>query len=202
MPCAETERRLHAYFDGELDALAAAAFESHLETCAECRAALEDLKAMRSALRAELPYERAPAALTARITAALDQRSLDAGKTQVAGTSGLHAIFLARLARRRGGRIARGGAGLFPHRAARHFSSRGTPRRSRQCARPLAPARAPRRCRVDGSAHREALVRGTRRCLAGGIRLHGAGLSPARRTRRLLRAPARRGARLSARLRT
>ena len=75
MPCAETERRLHAYFDGELDALGAAAFESHLETCAECRAALEHLKAMRSALRAELPHERAPAALTARITAALDQET-------------------------------------------------------------------------------------------------------------------------------
>ena len=79
MPCAETERRLHAYFDGELDALGAAAFESHLETCAECRAALEDLKAMRSALRAELPYERAPAALAARITAALDRETAALG---------------------------------------------------------------------------------------------------------------------------
>jgi anti-sigma factor RsiW len=73
MPCAEGESRLHAYFDGELDALAAAAFEGHLQSCAECRAALESLKAMRSALRAELPYERAPAALAARITAALDR---------------------------------------------------------------------------------------------------------------------------------
>jgi anti-sigma factor RsiW len=66
---------LHAYFDGELDALAAAAFEGHLEGCAECRAALEGLEAMRSALRAELPYERAPAALAARITAALDREA-------------------------------------------------------------------------------------------------------------------------------
>ena len=75
MPCAETESRLHAYFDGELDALAAAAFEGHLESCAECRAALAGLEAMRSALRAELPYERAPAALAARITAALDREA-------------------------------------------------------------------------------------------------------------------------------
>ena len=73
MPCAETERRLHAYFDGELDALGAAAFENHLETCAECRAALEDLTTMRSALRADSSYERAPAALAARVTAALDR---------------------------------------------------------------------------------------------------------------------------------
>jgi anti-sigma factor RsiW len=75
MPCAETERRLHAYFDGELDALGAAAFEDHLETCAECRAALGGLQALRSALRAELPCDRAPAALTARITAALDRET-------------------------------------------------------------------------------------------------------------------------------
>jgi anti-sigma factor RsiW len=73
MPCAETERRLHAYFDGELDALAAAGFEGHLETCAECRTVLEGLHAMRSALRTELPYERAPAVLAARISAALDR---------------------------------------------------------------------------------------------------------------------------------
>jgi anti-sigma factor RsiW len=75
MPCAETESRLHAYFDGELDALGAAAFEAHLESCAECRGELRDLEAMRAALRAELPYERAPAALTARITAALDREA-------------------------------------------------------------------------------------------------------------------------------
>jgi anti-sigma factor RsiW len=75
MPCAETESRLHAYLDGELDALAAAAFEGHLESCAECRAALEGLEAMRAALRAELPYERAPAALAARVTAALDREA-------------------------------------------------------------------------------------------------------------------------------
>ena len=75
MPCAEAESRLHAYFDGELDALDAAAFEGHLETCAHCRAALEDLEAMRAALRAELPYERVPAALAARITESLDREA-------------------------------------------------------------------------------------------------------------------------------
>jgi anti-sigma factor RsiW len=75
MPCAETERRLHAYFDGELDALGAAAFEEHLESCAECRAALEELKTIRAALRSELAQERAPAALAARISAALDREA-------------------------------------------------------------------------------------------------------------------------------
>jgi anti-sigma factor RsiW len=75
MPCAETEHRLQAYFDGELDALGAAAFEGHLENCAECRTALEGLEVTRSALRARLPFERAPAALAARITAALDREA-------------------------------------------------------------------------------------------------------------------------------
>jgi anti-sigma factor RsiW len=75
MPCAEAESRLHAYFDAELDALAAAAFEAHLQTCAQCRAALEDLEGMRSALRAELPYAHAPAALAARINTALDREA-------------------------------------------------------------------------------------------------------------------------------
>jgi anti-sigma factor RsiW len=85
MPCAETERRLHAYFDGELDALGAAAFEEHLASCAECRAALQDLETMRSALRAELPYERAPAALAARISAALDRESSAPGLAERGG---------------------------------------------------------------------------------------------------------------------
>jgi anti-sigma factor RsiW len=85
MPCAETERRLHAYFDGELDALGAAAFEGHLESCAECRAALEELKIMRAALRTELPHERAPAALAARISAALDQEAAATARAEGRG---------------------------------------------------------------------------------------------------------------------
>jgi anti-sigma factor RsiW len=68
--CAEP--RLEAYFDGELDAPAAAEFERHLETCASCRAALEELAELRAALRRELPYEHAPRALSARIAMALD----------------------------------------------------------------------------------------------------------------------------------
>jgi len=88
MPCAETESRLHAYYDGELDALAAAGFEGHLESCAECCVALEELEAMRSALRTELPYERAPAALAERIAAALDREAAPAALTTLAARVG------------------------------------------------------------------------------------------------------------------
>jgi anti-sigma factor (TIGR02949 family) len=75
MPCAETQTRLPAYFDGELDALAAADMERHLEGCAECRASLEELTQLRAALRRELEFRPTPPELKARIRAALDRES-------------------------------------------------------------------------------------------------------------------------------
>jgi anti-sigma factor RsiW len=74
MQCAES-LRVQAYFDGELDALAAADIERHSEGCSECRALLEDLKRVRTALREELTYRSTPPALRARIARSLD--SLD-----------------------------------------------------------------------------------------------------------------------------
>jgi anti-sigma factor (TIGR02949 family) len=71
MPCAES-MRVQAYFDGEADASSAADIERHIENCAECTALLDDLKKLRAALRQELTYETAPAALRARVTRALD----------------------------------------------------------------------------------------------------------------------------------
>ena len=43
--------RLHAYADGELDAAAARAVEAHLETCAECRASLKDIRTLKAAVK-------------------------------------------------------------------------------------------------------------------------------------------------------
>ena len=77
MPCDETDTKLQAYFDGEMDVLAAAEFERHLQVCPSCRAALAALTEMRSALKLELPYLRAPAPLAARVAAALDAAALD-----------------------------------------------------------------------------------------------------------------------------
>jgi anti-sigma factor RsiW len=74
MQCAES-LRVQAYFDGELDALSAADVERHSEACAECRALLEDLEQVRTALRQELTYATIPPALRARIMRALDQES-------------------------------------------------------------------------------------------------------------------------------
>jgi anti-sigma factor RsiW len=74
MPCAESLRS-QAYFDGELDALAAADIERHTEGCAECRALLEDLQRTRGLLRGGLEYGTASPRLRERITRVLDQET-------------------------------------------------------------------------------------------------------------------------------
>jgi len=72
MQCAES-LRVQAYFDGELDALSAANVERHSEICAECRALLQDLDRVRTALRQDFTYKSAPPALRGRIMRALDE---------------------------------------------------------------------------------------------------------------------------------
>ncbi len=67
MTCPEP-LRLQAYFDGELDALAAAEFERHAEGCASCGAALAELTAARSIVRDAFTFTT-PAAVRARIEA-------------------------------------------------------------------------------------------------------------------------------------
>jgi anti-sigma factor RsiW len=74
MQCPEA-LRVQAYFDGEVDAVAAADIERHAQGCVQCRELLQDLERTRSALRRELTDFRASPALRARISAALDQES-------------------------------------------------------------------------------------------------------------------------------
>jgi anti-sigma factor RsiW len=72
MQCAEA-LRVQAYFDAEVDALAAADIERHIEHCAECRALLKDLEEVRDVLRRDSAYVHAPPALRANILRALDE---------------------------------------------------------------------------------------------------------------------------------
>jgi anti-sigma factor RsiW len=72
--CAES-LRIQAYFDSEVDAVAAAEIERHLEHCAGCRALLSDLEQVRSVLRRDVEYARAPPLLRARVARALDQET-------------------------------------------------------------------------------------------------------------------------------
>ena len=71
MHCAESTR-VHAYFDGEVDAAGVREVEAHLAQCAGCRALLGELGEMRSALRDRLPDLAAPPQLRQRIGRALD----------------------------------------------------------------------------------------------------------------------------------
>jgi mycothiol system anti-sigma-R factor len=69
MACEQSRTVVHAYLDGELDAVRAAEFERHLEKCPECVTALETQEALSSAIqRAEL-NEPAPAALRQKVLA-------------------------------------------------------------------------------------------------------------------------------------
>jgi anti-sigma factor RsiW len=70
--CAES-LRVQAYFDGEVDAIGAAEIERHADHCNECRALLEDLQKVRSALRRDVSYGATPPKLRAQILQALDQ---------------------------------------------------------------------------------------------------------------------------------
>jgi anti-sigma factor (TIGR02949 family) len=79
--CAES-LRVQAYFDAEVDAVSAADIERHLEHCAECRALLRDLEQVRTVLRRDSDYARAPTELRSKIMRALDQE--DAAEIQVA----------------------------------------------------------------------------------------------------------------------
>jgi anti-sigma factor (TIGR02949 family) len=59
MNCELSTSSLHGYLDGELDAVRAAEFERHLETCAECLQELESQEALRSSLQRAQLRERA-----------------------------------------------------------------------------------------------------------------------------------------------
>jgi len=61
--CEQSQIQLHAYFDGELDAPSAAAFEGHLKSCSECQSVLAAEEALRASIAQANLYERAPTGL-------------------------------------------------------------------------------------------------------------------------------------------
>jgi anti-sigma factor RsiW len=71
MNCSEAEVLIHALLDGELDAGNARDVEAHIATCADCTAKLAAFRDLRQAMAASNLKHRAPAALRARIEAAL-----------------------------------------------------------------------------------------------------------------------------------
>ncbi len=71
MTCELNTTSLHGYFDGELDAVRAAEFERHLESCPECLAELEAQESLRTSLQQAQLRERAPLDLRKKILQSL-----------------------------------------------------------------------------------------------------------------------------------
>ena len=74
MSCEVSQMQLHAYFDGELDAISSAAFESHLKSCSECQSVLASEEALRTSIARANLYELAPAELRRSVAAQLPSR--------------------------------------------------------------------------------------------------------------------------------
>ena len=71
MSCDFSTTVLHAYLDGELDAMRAAEFERHMETCRECTTTLGAAESLRASLQRAQLYETAPPNLRKKIRAEL-----------------------------------------------------------------------------------------------------------------------------------
>jgi anti-sigma factor RsiW len=67
----EIRERIHAYVDGELDAMDAREVEQHLGACDDCRRAEQGIRALHEALSRSAPAYRAPAELKRNVRAAL-----------------------------------------------------------------------------------------------------------------------------------
>lgn len=69
MSCDYSSTLLHAYIDGELDAMRASEFESHIEGCRECTASLGVAESLRSSMQRAQLYETAPVELRRKLYA-------------------------------------------------------------------------------------------------------------------------------------
>jgi anti-sigma factor (TIGR02949 family) len=75
VPCDQAQNQLHGYLDGELDALSAASFEKHLETCPDCKQTLAAEEALRQSIQKANLYERAPESLRISLLGKSEDRS-------------------------------------------------------------------------------------------------------------------------------
>jgi anti-sigma factor RsiW len=71
MDCTQTRDYLHGYIDRELDPVSAAALEQHLQSCAACKQAYEQLSSLRTAVGRHAGYYTASGDLADRIRAGI-----------------------------------------------------------------------------------------------------------------------------------
>jgi mycothiol system anti-sigma-R factor len=68
MNCAEAQRFIHAYLDGEFDEREWSAIRAHLDVCPGCKRRAEFEERFRQVLKSSLPQDKAPELLRARVT--------------------------------------------------------------------------------------------------------------------------------------
>jgi len=85
LTCADLEKLVQPYLDGELSDDDRATLEQHTIACASCNALMQHEIALRGAIRAKLAPPRAPAALRPRVLAALDDEDRRAITTAAPG---------------------------------------------------------------------------------------------------------------------
>jgi anti-sigma factor RsiW len=73
--CEFAQTTVHAYFDSELDALRSVDFEAHLEICAECKAELTQIGALRRRLQESELFEQASPQLADRVRKQIAQET-------------------------------------------------------------------------------------------------------------------------------
>jgi anti-sigma factor RsiW len=71
MTCEDARRLIQGYADGELDLRTGLDLEQHLNECASCAREHESVVALRSALKENLPYYEASAALRKRVRSSM-----------------------------------------------------------------------------------------------------------------------------------
>ncbi|MGY3611398.1 anti-sigma factor family protein, partial [Bradyrhizobium sp. Lot11] len=69
--CPEWRVMLHGFVDGELDSISAAQFEDHLATCANCRAEMEGIRAVRKIIDQDGVKWRPPEVLRSQVLSML-----------------------------------------------------------------------------------------------------------------------------------
>ncbi len=75
MNCDEAGKLLDAYVDGELDLAHQLEFEAHLEGCAACTTAIEQITNFKALVRSNMPVYQAPPELRSKIRASLRSES-------------------------------------------------------------------------------------------------------------------------------
>ena len=79
MNCEFAQTTVHAYFDGELDALRAVDFEDHLEICSECNAELTEIGALSRQLHESALFQPATPQLLNRVRKKIAQQTAQTG---------------------------------------------------------------------------------------------------------------------------